>query len=490
MKTVIGLWTCCLLVCCHAVPLRAEERPNVLLITIDDLNDWVGCLGGHPQARTPRIDALARRGVLFKNAHCQAPICNPSRVSFMTGIRPSTSGVYLNNHRFRKSETIADAVTLSQHFAADGYATLGCGKLYHGSGGQDNFQTYGPAGGQGPMSRLQLNGPAKGKPSRGLWDWGPFPEDEADTHDVEDAQWAAAQLGREREDAFFLGVGFYRPHVPFYAPPKWFQERPLEHVKLPPIRPDDRDDIPVAGLELTRNSTPPPHDWFLESGGWRSAVQAYLACTTFTDHCVGMVIDALDAGPHADDTWIILLSDHGFHLGEKARWAKQALWERATKVPLIVVPPRGEKAAGWVRDAVCPQPVELLDIYPTLIEVCGLSANQRLEGRSLAPLLKNPAAERKFPALTTYQEGNHAVRSVHWRYIRYGDGSEELYDHRVDPHEWSNLADDPEKAAVLSRHRKWLPRVNAPAMRSDPAGGKGKGKNRARKKKKETASAG
>ena len=389
-------------------------RPNVLLITIDDLNDWIGCLGGHAQAQTPNIDALARRGILFTNAHCNAPICNPSRVSFMTGIRPSTSGIYMNGHRFRSPKSqIRDAVTMPQHFTASGYDTLGCGKLFHGSKGQDEFQTYGPAGGQGPLPNRKLNCPPEASRS-GLWDWGVFPEEEGDSYnDIADAKWAAEQLGEQRSRPLFLGCGFYRPHVPFFAPSRFFDPYPLENVQLPAVREDDRDDIPPFALKLTENSLPPPHEWFVSSGRWNHAVQSYLACVSFTDDNVGKVIEALDAGPHANDTWIVLLSDHGFFLGEKQRWAKQSLWERATKVPLIIVAPKNDDRWTSTAGTRCDQPVELLSIFPTLVEVCGLeSPANHLEGASLVSLIRDTPGSWSQTAVTTFNGNNHAVRDT------------------------------------------------------------------------------
>lgn len=453
---LLALWVLALPILSHA-----QDRPNVLLITVDDLNDWVGCLGGHPQARTPNLDRLAERGVLFTNAHCNAPICNPSRVSFMTGIRPSTSGIYDNSHRFRKSPVLKDSVTMPQHFAQNGYLTMATGKLFHGSGSQEEFQVYGPAEGQGPSPKQKISIPKEISSSR-LWDFGAYPEDESAAHDLMDARWAAEQLGQEQAKPFILGVGFYRPHVPLYAPPKWFNAFKPEDTVLPPVMEGDLNDIPEFGMKLHTNPLPPPHAWFVEKGQWKPAVAAYLASTYFMDHCLGVVMDALDASAHADNTWIVLFSDHGFFLGEKDRWAKQSVWERATKVPMIVVPPKN--AEGFATNARCSRPMDLLSVYPTLIELCGLPTREELEGVNIMPLLKNPEAEWERPAITTYEQGNHGVRSERWRFIQYADGSEELYDHQKDPNEWSNLAPNPEYTAVLEEHRKWLPEVNVRPM--------------------------
>ncbi len=440
-------------------PVATADQPGVLLIVVDDLNDWVGCLGGHPQAITPQIDALAGRGVLFTNAHCNAPICNPSRVSFLTGIRPSSSGIYLNQHRFRAPDSrINDAVTLPQHFAEQGYHTIGCGKLFHGSRGQDEFQRYGPAAGQGPLPPHRLNVPVEVSRSR-LWDWGVFPAEEGEEYnDIADARWAAGRLAETHDRPFLLSCGFYRPHVPLYAPQRFHDLHPLKATQLPRVVEDDRADIPPYALKLTANPTPPPHHWFVQSGQWRHAVSSYLACVSFTDDNVGRVVSALDDGPHADNTWIVLLSDHGFFLGEKERWAKQSLWERATRIPLIIVPPLGDPEWKPAAGRICDQPVELLSVFPTLVEVCGLrDVPEQLEGHSLVPLLRDADAEWHHTAVTTHDGDNHAVRDRRYRYIRYEDGSEELYDLQEDLGEWTNLAGDTERRGLMDRLAGDLP---------------------------------
>lgn len=446
-----------------------SEKPNVLFIVVDDLNDWVGCLGGHPQALTPNIDRLAARGILFTNAHCNAPICNPSRVSFLTGMRPSTSHVHVNDDNFRAAGSPASRVkVMPQHFTSQGYETMGCGKLFHASKGQKNFGTYGPAAGQGPLPKQRLNCP-KSASSTSLWDWGVFPKEEgAGYNDIADATWASDRLGKKGDTPMFLACGFYRPHVPMFAPQRFFDLYPLDEVKLPKVLDSDRDDIPGHAFEICRSLYSPSHEWFVESGKWQQAVQSYLACVSFTDDNVGTVIRALDAGPHADNTWIVLFSDHGFFLGEKQHWAKQSLWERATKVPLIIVPPKrlsGKYAIG----KACAQPVELVDLYPTLVEACGVeSPAHNLEGHSLIPLLEDPDKKWPHPAITTHLPGNHAVRDIRYRYIRYSDGSEELYDHKTDPNEWNNLAagvPEPSHADVITRLRKCLPAKNLPQQK-------------------------
>jgi arylsulfatase A-like enzyme len=453
--------TCFLVAVLSLAPSDAEEpegRPNVLLIAIDDLNDWVGCLNGHPQASTPNIDRLADRGVLFTNAHCQAPICNPSRTSVMLGLRPSTTGIYLNSPWFRTTPDNRDRITLPQYFRQHGYATLTTGKIYHGSRKDDlSFETVGPLPGQRIALDQQIQTEIASK-SR-LWDFGPQTYPEEKFGDFVTATWAIDKLGQEQTRPFFLAVGFYRPHVPFYAPTRFFDARPLDEVALPKVRADDRADLPDYAQQLTANATPPPHSWFRSQNKWHAAVQAYLASVSFTDAQVGRLLAALDASPHADNTIVILFSDHGFHLGEKERWAKQSLWERSTRVPFIVCVPGGTKQGR------CSRPVELLSLYPTLLELCGLPARNDLEGASVRPLLKNPQAGWSRTAITTYHRNNHAVRDEHFRYIRYEDGSEELYNHREDPHEWNNLAGEPRYDDVKARLAQSLPAVNVVAAK-------------------------
>ena len=444
----------CVLLTAVATCATGNEPPNVLLISIDDLNDWVGCLGGNTQASTPNIDRLAERGVLFSNAHCQAPICNPSRTSLMLGLRPSTTGIYVNRPWFRLTKRNVNRTTMAQYFGDHGYKTITTGKIYHASRvDKASFQLVGPRPGQRlPIDEVLV--PDIESTSK-LWDFGAQKYEEQKFGDAVTASWAVKQIEKEHSKPFFLAAGFYRPHVPFYAPQRFFDSHPLRNVHTPDVKQDDCDDLPPAALELTDHTVPPSHAWFVEKNQWKPAVQAYLASVSFTDAQVGRLLDALDRSPHANNTIVVLFSDHGFHLGEKQRWAKQSLWERSTRVPLIISIPHG------LQGQVCKRPVELLGIYPTLLQLCGLPARDDLEGVSLQPLLKDPDAAWHHVAMTTYQQNNHAVRSQHYRYIRYADGSEEFYDHRVDPHEWKNLAGQAEMAPLMKQHAAWLPHQNA-----------------------------
>lgn len=431
-------------------PLAA--RPNVILFSIDDLNDWVGCLSGHPQAKTPNIDRLARRGTLFTNAHCQSPVCNPSRASLMTGRYPHASGVYFLDPDLKDAPLLKDLSTLPEAFAAQGYRTLAAGKLFHGGDGRF-FQEYGGGmGGFGPIPAEKISHP-HGHP---LWDWGAYPEKDENMPDEKVANWAIAQLGKEHEEPFLLGVGFWRPHVPMFAPQKWFDLFPREQIQLPKVISDDLADISSYAHDLTSlKHVAPTHEWILESGEWKHAVQAYLASIAFADYQLGRVLDALDASPHKDNTIIVLFSDHGFHLGEKERWAKRSLWEDGTRVPLII------SAPGFKADQSSPQPVELLDIFPTLLELAGFPEDDQQQGQSLVPLLKNPEADWAHPAITSFGPGNYAVRDRDWRFIQYHDQSQELYDHRSDPDEHHNLLASanltPEAEAQAKRLAEYLP---------------------------------
>ena len=435
--------------------MQTKNKPNVLFIAIDDLNDWTGCLGGHPNVKTPKLDRLAQRGVLFTNAHCSAPACNPSRASLLTGVLPSTSGVYHNSQPWRRA--LSDAVTLPQHFMAHGYHVAGAGKIFHGRfPDPQSWHEYFPSKTKcKPADPVPPNRPVNGIPNTRHFDWGPIDVADEEMGDWKVASWIIEQLGKKHDKPFFLGCGFFRPHLPWYVPKKYFDMYPLEQVTLPNLNENDLDDVPIMGRKFANPQR--DHKNVIQYKQWHKAVQAYLACISFVDTCVGRVIDALYKSPYADSTMIVLWSDHGWHLGEKLHWRKFALWEEATHNPLMIIAPGITKPGQR-----CHQPVNLIDIYPTLIDICRLPAKKELEGLTLMPLLKNPQASRQRPALTTHGRNNHSLRSQRWRYIRYSDGTEELYDHQTDELEWNNLADNPTFAGVKEKLAMWLPKTNAP----------------------------
>lgn len=424
----------------------APAHPNVLYLIFDDLNDWVGCLGGHPQANTPNIDRLAQRGVLFTNAHVPAPMCNPSRLAVLTGMAPHHSGLYEQDLKLR--EVFPDALTMPQRLRTHGYSAFGGGKVFHkpfpDPVSWDSFF---------PSKDLQVASdlvPTQGKLILGTLAGAPVEADGSQLGDGRVAAWAAEMLERPPQQPFFLACGIHRPHVPWFAPASSYAKFPLESVQLPAIEADKQEDAqPSRRVVSARPRTDPENA--------RRAVQAYLACVSYADDLVGQVIAALDASPVAQNTIVVLWSDNGFHLGEKGCWSKYTLWEESTRVPLIVVAP-GVKAGGR-----CARPVSLQDLYPTIFELCGLPLPEGIDGQSLVPLLKDPAAPWDRPALTTSGYGNHALRSERWRYIRYDDGREELYDHEADPNEWKNLAADPQWAQVKADLARWLPNDEVPS---------------------------
>lgn len=462
-------WMACYLVLSSLA--MADERPNVLFIAIDDQNDWVEPLGGHPLVKTPALNRLAARGTTFTNAHCNAPLCNPSRTSLLVGLRPSTTGVYGLAPSFRQVEALTDRVTLPQHFAQAGYTTLATGKIFHGGPSSGNrtakgslrepdFQISGKPSGVGPRPPRKLVGdtPMGNNP---LVDWGVWPTDNDDTNkgDYQVASWTIDQLRTlPRDKPFFLAAGFFLPHVPCYATQKWFDPYPDDDSLLPLIPPDDRNDVPRFAWYLHWRLPEPRLKWLRDNNQHRNLVRSYLACTSFIDAQIDRILVALDELDLAKNTIIVLWSDHGWHLGEKGITGKNSLWERSTRVPLMFAGP------GIATNSKCSQPVELLDIYPTLIALTGIKERDDLEGISLVPQLQTASAPRTRPAITTHNQGNHAVRSERWRFIQYVDGSEELYDMESDPHEWKNLAGDAKYDDVLQEHRSWLPKTNAPPV--------------------------
>jgi len=462
------------------VPAAATRRPNVLMIVVDDMNDWIGCLGGHPDVRTPNIDRLAARGLLFTNAHVAAPVCNPSRVAALTGRRPSTTGIYGNETKWM--EALPGVPTIPQHFKAHGYHVAGGGKVNHHTPGfnrrsdwheyfdqvfdshyQDQLargldvgQFTWPSG--FPLNRLEAVRTFSRPPQNpNEFDWGAFDKPDAEMGDGRMVEWAVEFLARPPGEPFFLAAGIYRPHLPFYAPRKYFDMYPAGGIAPPPIKADDCDDLPESGKRMAADRRG-DYDLVMREGRSQEVLQAYLASVTFGDALVGRLLNALDASPAADHTLVVFWSDHGWHLGEKQHLHKFTLWERSTRVPLVIAGP-GVAPAG----ARCARPVGTIDLFPTLVDLCSLPVPAALDGKSLRPLLDAPECPWDRPALTTHGAGNHAVRSDRWRYIRYSDGGEELYDHATDPHEWTNLAARPDLASVKEALASALPATDAPA---------------------------
>ena len=458
-----------------AIPVVETEAPpahgpNVLFIIADDLNDWVGWMGGHPQARTPNMDRLAKMGMRFTNAHCNYALCNASRTSLLTGAQPWKSGVFGNEQDWRHSIQLAGKPTLPEFMQASGYYTEAGGKIFHASHGGPEGRLTGWHGGRRgfeldsawkerfPEMGVQMpDAPVHtGQNLNGLniwhWDWGTIDAKVDDMDDAKVAAWAAQALNQPRDRSFFLGVGFYHPHAPWYAPKKYFDMFPLDQIKLPEVKADDLDDVPEIAKGYLKGEN--FHKQVLDKGVWKQAVQAYLACIAFTDEMLGRVLDAVENSPQKDNTIIVFTSDHGWYLGQKQRWHKGGLWEEATHVPLTIYAP-GVTTSGSVSN----QPVSLVDIYPTIADLTGTTKPAHLDGESLLPLIKDPASLRKHPVVTATggeDKAGYAVRTDRWRYIRYSDGSEELYDHQTDPHEWTNLAKT-SGATVIPALAKFIP---------------------------------
>jgi arylsulfatase A-like enzyme len=449
---------------------------DVLFIAVDDLNDWVGYLGGHPQTQTPNIDRLAARGMAFMNAQSPSAVCNASRSAILTGLHPSTTGIYGNAPDWRSVEILNDKQTLPGYFRSNGYDTRGAGKIFHAHtyrengmagfndpNGWDDF--YPSLDRQLPDEFGPYSIPANGNDVGGRsFDWAGLVAEDFAMADGQVTQWVSDRLVEPSEGPRFLAAGIYRPHLPWYVPQAYFDRFPLEDIVLPPQFQGDLDDLSATATRSYLNSVE-AHRWVLETGKWQEGVQAYLASINFADAMVGQLLDALDASGRADRTIIVLWGDHGFHLGEKERWRKFTLWKESLHVPFIVVAP-GVTTPGSTTD----WPVSLLDIYPTLVELAGLERPEYLEGNSLVRLLRNPSMDWDYPTVSTYGYENHAVVSSTYKLIRYADGSEELYDTSDDPNEWTNLAGDPRFDAQLMRLATYLPGDPAPdgARRAGP----------------------
>ena len=442
------------------------DRPNVVFIIVDDLNDWIGVMGGHPQSKTPNLDALADQGVLFTNAHCNAPQCGPSRTSLLHGLYPKNTGKYFNSPKrmpfygdqptqgITSPNAPKNPFVFHQHFKEHGYRVVSGGKVAHGNPKEitENIDEYlkRPPDVRGNFTDDKAN----------LWgEGGPHNNAVEETGDYKVAQWAIGEWkkGLKAEKPLLMTVGFYRPHRPFNAPKAYFEKFPLESIQLPLVRTDDLDDLSPYGKALARSNAHKDlfkprtvHEQILHLGGekeWKYMVQSYLACINYVDIQIGRFLDELKESPGKRDTVIVLTSDHGWNLGEKTHWCKAAIWRDTTRVPFMVVSPRVAKAG--LRNN---QPISHVDIYPSLCDFAGIPKPGHLEGRSILPLLNDPSATRNF-AFLSYGPENTAAQSERYRYLRYEDGSEELYDHKKDPHEWTNLIGDKKYQKLTKKMR-------------------------------------
>lgn len=439
------------------------QQPNVLFIAVDDLNNWTG-FAGNEQAVTPNMDRLAAEGVLFSRAYCSYPLCGPSRASLMSGMyfkELNASETQPEDEEVEQRVAVLGSSMLHTYLAGHGYKTMAVGKILHHhvpdgsvdlSGGRSGWDFNEDADG----NRIRSNWPPDLNPdtAQTLTDWGVYVGEngsgtEADMSDSKAAAWAVDRLNETHEEPFMLMVGFLHPHVPWYVPQEYFDLYDKEKLVLPPYNPDDWEDLSAAALENI-NEGYPRTEWAIENNQWKNIVHAYLANISFADSKIGLVLDALDASPYATNTIIVLWSDHGYHLGEKNTFQKHTLWDRSGVAPLII------KAPGMAVNSECSRVVSLLDIYPTLLDLCGLPPNDKVRGRSLKPLLQDPGLSWEHPAFT-FKQDIEAVQLGNLRHIEYEDGSQELYDHARDPDEWTNLVDRVDYADTMTLLRNLSP---------------------------------
>lgn len=465
--------TCWLLVFGNIFPSRAKvekTKPNVLLVIFDDLNDWEGVLKGHPQTITPNIDRLAKKGMLFTNAHCAGTMCNPSRASIITGLRPTTTGVYTNNDT--PFDLYKDKLTLNRHFKENGYYVAGAGKILHKFYyEQGDWDEYSGRRIEDGIIHNRENPEKENISKVGGIAWGPFSTPDSMTYDARSVQWVSDRINKKHDKPFFLACGIFRPHIPWFNPQEYFDKHPLDLIKLPMVKENDLNDVPLIGKNIsfsTTNFTQQDdlhndkenleNEAFIKEGKYEEEVQAYLASVTYADAQFGKLLDAIEASPYADNTIIVLMSDHGWHLGEKEHWRKATLWEQVTRIPLII------SALGFKENQVCKEAVSLIDIYPTLVDLCDLPKVEGLEGQSLVPQLNNSTKRKKMPAISSIGPEYHAIRNEKYRFISYGNGQEELYDHSKDPEEWTNLASDPKYLKVKENLKRFLPEKGKEAL--------------------------
>ncbi|HQB27463.1 MAG TPA: sulfatase [Paludibacter sp.] len=453
-----SLGTCLTLASTQANELKQqEEKPNVLFIIMDDMCDWLGYLGGNNQIISPNLDTLAQRAINFSNAYTAVPLSNPSRSAFLTGIQPFVTGVYTNNHALEHHPVANNCIFMPQHFKNNGYTTLAAGKIFHTKPSATVMSNMWDDmtfidGGYGPWIDNNV------LPDNLKHQWRNFEAKtgpETDFADVRNSQKIIDFLQLQHSKPFFAAMGFYRPHNPYTAPKKYFDMYNLEEIQRPNFPVDDLDDIPAYALNNFLNL----RDYtklLSESGNYyEQMLRAYMACVTFADDRIGMILNALDNSAYANNTWIVLIGDNGFHHGEKEHWTKTTLWREANHVPFLIVPPKGNTTytAGE-----CKAPVSLIDIYPTLIDICGLtSIENQLQGNNLKPLMENKTAEWNKPSISTFLPGNFTVHYNNWNLLRYANGDYELYNINEDEGEHTNLALLPEYRYMVDSLAQYLP---------------------------------
>lgn len=476
MTWISNLFRAALFVVFMSAGTACAKQPNVLFLAVDDMNDWIGSLGATPRAITPNLDKLAARGVNFSNAHTPGVYCAPARAAIFSGQYASTTGCYRSSDYFTDHPEI-EGLPLS--FSKAGYTTLGVGKLYHHMPGSIDVRGWDEFYLRKPSQRTEgwsLDNwteempfpdpfPAsvfnKGKEIKGglFLEWAGLPNDkEEEMADTIRVNWAVDQLGKKHDKPFFLACGIYAPHFPNYCPQKYFDLYDRDKIELPPIKVDDLEDLPER-MKRAKTARSKIHKELEAKGAVKDAIHGYLSCMSYADAMMGRVLDALEKSPYADNTIVVLWSDHGYHHGEKYDWGKHTLWERTSNVPFIWAGP------GVKKGAVTDVTASLIDMYPTFVEMCGLPRpHQKLEGTSLASTLEKPAVAKDRDVYLPYMApGEYAIINKDWRYITYGDDGEELYDLKSDPNEWNNLAENPKYEDTKRLLRKSAPKKFSPA---------------------------
>jgi len=466
MKYFIVLFLCLLCFSCQKKIDKKPEanQPNVIFISIDDLNDWIEPLGGHPQAKTPNITMFSNEAVTFNRAYTASPGCNPSRGAILTGLHTYTSGLYSNYQDWREIPIMKEGPTLNRYFKNNGYYTAGAGKIYHyDQTDVEGWDDYFPSKTKPmPADNLPENRPLnmpRYKYMYGMFDWGALDIDDEQTADYQSVNYIKEQLNRKHDKPFFLACGIYRPHVPWYVPKKYYDMFPLDSVMLPKIKADDTSDLGAFAQKeiIERGGNYNKH--VIAANQQKKATQGYLASIAYADAMFGNLMKALKESDYANNTIVVLWSDHGWQLGEKKHWRKFALWENVNRSVLMIQAPQIEKKLpSGAKTGNAESLVSLIDIYPTLIDLCELPKRDDLDGESLLPLLKEPLTEIERPIITTYDYGSYSVRYQKWHFIKYIDDSKELYNLESDPEEWTNLASDSDYENTILKLDAFIPK--------------------------------
>ncbi|MDH3322434.1 MAG: sulfatase [Flavobacteriaceae bacterium] len=439
-----------LLICFSASSLLAQQKqPNILFIAIDDMNDWTGFLGGHSQTITPNMDKLAKIGVNFTNAHTSAPGCSPSRNALLYGVQPFKSGLYPFYEHDIHEQLMQQYTSLPRLLKENGYNTFGAGKIHHGNL-KDTREWNDYLDTKSIKKRFRA-GEGYVKGNNGKYSFRPTlnPDEEHIDHQV--ASYGIEKLNEKHDKPFFLAVGIVKPHLPFDAPARFFDALP-DDITPPETIENDFEDIPAVGKSFQKKGE---YNHYKSKGVWNDVRKAYLACISWADYNIGRVLDALENSEYADNTIVVLWSDHGFHLGEKETFKKFTLWEEATRVPFIIYDTRNKKIQ---KGRTYAEPVSLINVYKTIADYTNVSTPDYVDGESLKPIVKDQSVVLDAPTIIAWGRGNYSVRTKSFRYIRYFDGGEELYNHDDDPNEWKNLASDTKFTVLKNELKALLPK--------------------------------